>query len=137
MFSNHNSCFEKLDRRCNLINKLSLCPFYCLKISAKVYVNFCRYFNFRLFERNRIQSLKYLRFSIFCCKDTGIGKSEFMAKTQFFWSFLLTWALILQKSVYRLYRKIVQLNCFDDKWPYMVVSMEKYQFRSFKKSRYI
>ena len=87
MFSNHNSCFEKLDRRCNLINKLSLCPFFYLKISATVYVNLCRYFNFRLFERaHRIQSLKYLRFSICCCKNMGIGKSKFMAKTQFLFS---------------------------------------------------
>ena len=37
---------------------------------------------------NRIHSLKYQRSLTLDWKDTGIGKSEFVAKTQFLWNLL-------------------------------------------------
>jgi len=42
---------------------------------------------------NRIHSLKYLRSTTLGCKDIGIRKSEFVAKTQFLW-------LIKQWNIY-------------------------------------
>ena len=40
-------------------------------------------FKLKTIRSNRIHSLKYLRFTTLGCKDIGIRKSEFVAKTQF------------------------------------------------------
>ena len=39
-----------------------------------------------IISSNRIQSLKYPRSKTLGCKDKEIGKSEFVAKTQFLWA---------------------------------------------------
>ena len=44
-------------------------------------------FQTKIVWSNRIHRLKYLRSTIFgCCKDKGIRKFEFVAKTQFLWT---------------------------------------------------
>ena len=40
-------------------------------------------FQTKIIGSNKIHSLKYLRFTTLRCKDIGIIKSEFVAKTQF------------------------------------------------------
>ena len=40
-------------------------------------------FQIMIIGSNKIHSLKYLRFTTLRCKDIGIRKSEFVAKTQF------------------------------------------------------
>ena len=62
--------------------------------------------NLRLFLSNIIHSLKYQRSTTSGCKDIGIGKSEFLAKTHF--SCFRRFLIYKQKYIYGLTQRGVQ-----------------------------
>ena len=67
-------------------------------------------FQTEIFWPNRIESLKYLRATTLGCKDIGIRKSEFVAKTQFL--LIRIYHLLIEKYSWKYYRCRLKIFVF-------------------------
>jgi len=90
-----NYFFAIISKELSLYHKLKFCNLYILTTW------WCKSLIFQtlVIWSNRINILKYLRYQRLSCKDIGIRKSEFVAKTQFLLLSLWCKYLIFQTKI--------------------------------------